>query len=248
MVMQRTFAALGTLMMVALAVSGCLEDSESPYAQGAVGDFKYEYLQAKEYKNLVIELDYVTGNNVDSQAKSLLNQRINEVTDKQDITWKSNSFTSSKDVYTLQDLLDLEEKHRTEYKSGNTAVLHIFYLNGEFDHVDNSVLGVAYTGSSIAIFKDEIEDAAFLFVSPQDIEKAVLVHEFGHVLGLVNIGYMSDHDHEDPEHENHSNNDESVMYWAVESQNLGNQFSGSVPNEFDDDDLDDLAKLKAGEL
>jgi len=38
------------------------------------------------------------------------------------------------------------------------------------------------------------------------------------------------------------------MYWAIESQDIGNQISGEPPNEFDADDLDDLRLMKEGNL
>jgi len=74
------------------------------------------------------------------------------------------------------------------------------------------------------------------------------VHEYGHLVALVNNGYESPHDHEDPDHPNHSNNDDSVMYWAIESQDIANQIDGEPPNNFDSDDLDDLRLMKEGKL
>ena len=74
------------------------------------------------------------------------------------------------------------------------------------------------------------------------------MHEFGHLLGLVNLVYQSPVDHEDPDHPGHSNNEDSVMYWAVESSDISNIFSGQLPDEFDQDDLDDLAGLKSGTI
>ena len=38
------------------------------------------------------------------------------------------------------------------------------------------------------------------------------------------------------------------MYWAVESSDISNIISGQLPDEFDQDDLDDLAGLKAGTI
>ena len=132
-------------------------------------------------------------------------------------------------------------------KVGDEFVIHILYLNGEFED-NNNALGIAYKGSSFAMFQEKIEDAAFLFISAQDIEKAVLVHEYGHLLGLVNMGYTSPHDHEDPDHPHHSNNEESVMYWAIESQDFYNQLDGEPPNNFDSYDLDDLNLMRQGKL
>lgn len=253
-VMQRSFAVTAALILVALASAGCLlPGEEAGYVHGTPGEFTREFLRDDPYPKLLIELDYVEGYNIDPQAKALLDQRINEVTDKQEVVWESNAFKSNQTKYSEEDLMELEAQHRTRYKDGDTAVLHIFYLNGEFAG-EPGVIGVAYTGSSMVIFKEQITGSGTLFISDQDIEKAVIVHEFGHILALVNIGYVSQHDHEDPEHKGHSNNepgllnDGSVMYWQVDSTNFWNQFQGEPPNQFDSDDLDDLRGLKEGSL
>ena len=143
--------------------------------------------------------------------------------------------------------MEIENNQRTQSKSGNKFVIHILYLNGEYEDNDQT-LGLAYSGSSFALFKEKIEDSAFLLISSTDIEKSVIVHEFGHLLGLVNNGYQSPHNHEDSQHPHHSDNDESVMYWAIESQDIGNQIDGEPPNNFDSDDLDDLRLMKEGKL
>ena len=150
-------------------------------------------------------------------------------------------------IYSLEEIVNIEKNERERFKGGDTFVIHILYLNGEYQDNDKT-LGLAYTGSSFVLFKEKIEDASFLLISSTDIEKSVIVHEFGHLLGLINNGYQSPHDHEDPQHPNHSNNEESVMYWAIESQDIGNQISGEPPNEFDADDLDDLRLMKEGNL
>ena len=71
----------------------------------------------------------------------------------------------------------------------------------------------------------------------------MLVHEVGHLLGLVNLVYQSPVDHEDPDHPGYLGNDDSVMYWAIESVDVGNFIFGSWPNDFDNDDRNDLAGL-----
>ena len=104
--------------------------------------------------------------------------------------------------------------------------------------------------STVALFSDTIEEADGPFGRPlvEDVENSVLVHEVGHLLGLVNLVYQSTIDHEDPDHPGHSSNDESVMYWAVESADVSNFIFGSLPNDFDDDDRSDLAGLADGSI
>ena len=112
------------------------------------------------------------------------------------------------------------------------------------------MLGVAVDASTVALFSDSIEEADGPFGRPsvEDVENSVLVHEVGHLLGLVNLVYESPVDHEDPDHPGHSNNDDSVMYWAIESVDVGNFIFGSLPNDFDNDDRNDLAGLADGSI
>lgn len=237
------------VLSMILVSSGCLDSlkDELISCENSVGECRYEILQDGKYSKLHIEIDYVSGYEPSSEAIDLLRQRINEVTDKNSVTISQDSFGSTDTSYSLQEILDIESSQRTKFKDGDEFVIHILYLNGEFEDNENT-LGLAYKGSSFAMFQEKIDDAAFLFISAQDIEKAVLVHEYGHLLGLVNMGYTSPHDHEDPEHPHHSNNEESVMYWAVESQDFYNQLDGEPPNNFDSYDLDDLNLMRQGKL
>ena len=232
-----------------LVVSGCLDSLKDQVVscENITGECRYEILQDNNYSKLHIEINYVTDNSPDSDAIDILKKRIQEVSDKTSITVSQSAFGSTDDSYSLEEIIDIEKNERERFKSDDTFVIHILYLNGEYQDNDKT-LGLAYTGSSFVLFKEKIEDASFLLISPADIEKSVIVHEFGHLLGLINNGYKSPHDHEDSQHPNHSNNEESVMYWAIESQDIGNQLDGEPPNEFDADDIDDLRLIKEGNL
>jgi hypothetical protein len=244
---MRVFSAV--IIMSLLLVSGCLDSLKDQIVscENITGDCKYEILQDKVYSKLHIEINYVTDNSPDSEAIDILKKRIKEVSDKTSITVSQSAFGSTDNSYSLEEIVNIEKNERERFKSGDTFVIHILYLNGEYQDNDKT-LGLAYTGSSFVLFKEKIEDASFLLISPTDIEKSVIVHEFGHLLGLINNGYKSPHDHEDSQHPNHSNNEESVMYWAIESQDIGNQLDGEPPNEFDADDIDDLRLIKEGNL
>ena len=242
-------AKLVLVVTLLLPLAGCLHESQlGPFdCAPSTGACRYEILRGDPYDELLLEISYVQSNAPDSSALDLLEQRVSETTEKSTVEVRQHAFSSDDDSYTLEEIVALEDRERTRHKGQGIFVIHLLYLNGEY--ADNpDALGVAYRGSSIVIFKEQVEDAAFLFVSAQDIEKAVLVHEYGHLVALVNIGYTSPHDHEDPDHPGHSNNDESVMYWAVESVDLGNQLAGEPPNQFDSDDLDDLRRMREGKL
>ena len=128
--------------------------------------------------------------------------------------------------------------------------LHWYFLLPAGTYTDESVLGVAVDASTIAIFKDSVDEAEGFFGRPssEEVERAVTVHEAGHLLGLVNLVYQSPIPHEDSNHPGHSNNEDSVMYWAIESNDVGNFISGDLPDQFDNDDKSDLAGMASGEL
>jgi len=237
------------LAAVLVLMSGCLENlkEELISCENVTGECRYEILRSTDYSRLHIEINYVTEYAPDSEAVDLLKQRIQETTDKTSVSVSQNGFGSTDSSYSLEEILAIEKEQRERHKSGNTFIIHILYLNGEYEDNDQT-LGLAYTGSSFVLFKEQIEEVQFGFISAEEVERSVIVHEYGHLLGLINNGYESPHDHEDPDHPHHSSNDESVMYWSIETLDIFKQLEGSPPDNFDSDDLDDLRLMKEGKL
>ena len=124
-----------------------------------------------------------------------------------------------------------------------SATLRMLFLRGTFEGND-SVLGVAVRGDVLAIFIDRVRSTGGLVGDSAGVERAVMLHEAGHVLGLVDL-YL-DTGRADPENPGHSPNQESVMYWAVESTAIGQVFGATPPDKFDDADRADLARIKSG--
>ncbi len=61
-------------------------------------------------------------------------------------------------------------------------------------------------------------------------ETAVINHEFGHLLGLVNNGTPMIGDHQDEPHGKHCDNSKCLMYYAAETSDLlANLLTGAVP-------------------
>jgi hypothetical protein len=146
-------------------------------------------------------------------------------------------------AWTADDLRATADATSTVGQGGGRAVLHLLQVHGTFEGSEE-VLGVAVRGDVIAFFPDSIEGSATPLVSAAAVEDAVVLHELGHVLGLVDLARNTGR--ADPDHPGHSRNTHSVMYWAVESSLVGQVLNGAPPKDFDGDDLADLAALRSG--
>lgn len=214
---------------------------------GSLGSMVRTYLRASPAAKLVVEVDYVKGRAPSSSALSHLAGVLRDVADKPGgITVEpGNEIAAGKDRWTTGDLRALERSHRSARSGGSTVTMWIVYVDGVYAQAEGA-LGVAYSATAAAIFRDRIDDATTALVSAAPIERAVVTHEAGHLLALINIGYTSAIDHEDKDRPHHSSNKDSVMYWAVEDLSLKNILTGGPPDTFDDADKADLAALKAG--
>lgn len=218
---------------------------------GPLGRNTHLYLN-REVPRLVVEIDAVRGYEPTTYALDTLRERLQGVVDKPggvDLL-QVETFANNESTLTPADLREFENRNRDHYSTRNVMILYVLYVNGSFTH-DREALGVAYNSSSYAVFAERIRVAAATPLVPAPaIEQAVIVHELGHVLALVNIGYTSPRNHEDPEHANHSKNPDSVMYWAIDNVGVAGLLQGrpSPPTKFDNDDLADLADLKSGKL
>lgn len=243
----RVPALVLALLIAAPALAGCMDLFGTRTVPGP-GAWAAEFLSDETYTELIVEVDWVQGQRPSDSAIALLKQRAEERLSKPGgvTVIMDGSFPSQDDRYSTEELFAIEQDHRSRHKEGQTAVLYALFVDGrsERDEGDRRVLGVAYTASSFAIYRESIEAVAgnILATSASEIERAVVVHELGHVLGLVNIGLPMCQDHEDPEHKGHSTNSDSVMYWAVESSAIGNLLQGrsSPPTQFDADDRCDM--------
>ncbi|HVL47463.1 MAG TPA: hypothetical protein VM889_02805 [Candidatus Thermoplasmatota archaeon] len=251
------------LAVVALVAAGCL-DSFAPglaNSASAPGSKARDYVSDKTYKKMVVEIHHPSGAGPNAEALAAFQQTLNEVLDKDSIQIQTHQDVPAGNgkKYGWKEIASLESKVRKGFTGGDTAVLHILYLDGgsEDDKSDSAVLGAAYAGSSLVIFKGNIRKATSgdggLLTLPGSkaeerfVERAVLIHELGHALGLVNLGTPMQRNHEDGEHKGHSSNRQSVMYWAVESSaGLASLLSGGsdIPWRFDSNDKADLAALK----
>ncbi|UCE37804.1 MAG: hypothetical protein JSW00_00745 [Thermoplasmata archaeon] len=240
------------LQIIVMTNAGCFDSESKP---AVLGDYAKHYLQDSKYPKLLIEIDYVQGNSPSNQAINILEDKINKHCDKQQILIDKDSFSSSKSTYSDEDIRELEDEHRDNFNGNEIIVAYILYVNGRYSE-NEDVLGIAYGPSSIVIFIEQINGInipwwATTFIDHTDYEKSVLVHEFGHLLAMVNIGYQSERAHESASpYENHCIHEDCVMYHSIETVSIVNLISRDdpiPPYDFYHDCEDDLKKLKSGD-
>lgn len=203
------------------------------------------FLRASPTTSLVVEVDWMSGRKPSTGALDHLEQILRRELDKPDgieVRFGAEMQTSVTS-WTGSELVEAERAFRAERSRGSRAAIWIAYVGGSYAE-GPSALGVAFAASAAAVFRDRVDDATTALILASEIERSVLVHEAGHLLGLVNIGYRSRFDHEDADHPRHSNNTRSVMYWAVEDISIRNILGGGPPADFDEADRADLAMLR----
>jgi hypothetical protein len=220
--------------------------SASAYADDAgVGAMARTYLRRSPATSMIVEVDWVKGRAPSQTALDHLTSVLDRELDKPGgvTVERGNEIAAGKSQWSLKDLAALEKANRAGHSRSSRATMWIGFVDGAYAGNENA-LAVAFSASATAIFRDRIDSATSSLVLEPEIERSVLVHEAGHLLALVNIGYRSRYDHEDAQHPNHSNNPESVMYWAVEDISVRNLLRGGPPDDFDQADRADLAMLR----
>ncbi len=205
--------ALYALVCFGLALS-CSKDSDiSSSASNAnlkagnllsTGASARNLLSNDNFDNLLIEIAYVAGFEPTFEAIANFEDFLLARTYKENIEFKFTSLsTPSEETLTLDEVVDLEEENRTQYNDGNTLAVYIYFADAPADSDNESeglvTLGAVYRNTSMVIYESTVEEIAnnSSSVTIADVETATLLHEFGHLFGLVNLSTQSVNDHEE---------------------------------------------------
>lgn len=191
-----------------------------------------DFLSSEKYASLKIEVQYMPGYKPDEQALRNLHLFLARYLNK-----PAGIFINTKEidpvtdtVLSHHDLVALERKTRSEYTQKNTLAVHLLYTNGGY--VNPRILGLAYQNTSAVIFGKLIQKHSGRIGQPDrtKLETTVLLHEMGHLLGLINKGTEMHSDHQDDDHESHCTEKACLMYYSIGTQDrFGYLVRGDIP-------------------
>ncbi len=204
-----------------------------------------DFLSGNTFTGLTVEVDYMAGYEPNMEAlntlKNFFQQRLNKLSVT--ILAPTEIAAQGEDTYTAEEIRSLEEEHRDNFTEEKELTAYVIIVDGKY--AQGNVLGIAYYNTSTAFFGTAIEQISGGLTQPSryEVEASVFRHEFGHLFGLVAIegsGTEMQQPHQDAEHGHHCDNDQCLMYYAVESTELfGSIFTGDIP-QLDQNCINDL--------
>jgi hypothetical protein len=216
--------------------------------EATAGAFAADYLRSTNFTRLVVEVDYPATRPPTPAALELLRDRLAERCDKPDgvVVVADDGIPESEmlSVMSIERVEGIEDRWRDTFSdlSTRTAAMYVLYVTGHSDEDANGsqILGIAHRGGSIAYFVDRAERGDDLFVTTAEIEGAGLVHEAGHLLGLVGNGVPQVRYHVDPGSYYHDVNPDCVMYYIVHVSTTEPNIGDEDFAQFDRECVDDL--------
>lgn len=228
---KKIFLLLG---MLVLATPQCSRDDDGGQDNidrtanlRSTGESALDFLTNATFDRLVVELAFVASVRPTDEAIDDLRDFLLERTQKTDISFEFLSVESSGELEeSLQDIAQKENDNRTAYNNGSTLTLYIYFTDaiaeGDAENNESITLGAVYRNTSMVIYQRAIRALASrtTLVSREELEAATLMHEMGHLFGLVNLdpslAASFPHNLEDPEADNHCDEEGCLMQASLE--------------------------------
>ncbi len=184
-----------------------------------VGASAFDFLSASRYYSVDIEIQYVAGYKPETESINNLLVYLNSLVNKNGgIRYSLQPIASPlKNELTLNDIAYIESNNRSIYTSGGRLGVYILFTDGYYSQ--GNLIGLSYRNTSICLFGRTIfeNSGGPGQLSRITLETAIMQHEFGHLLGLVNMGTAMQVSHEDAIHDTHCNNSTCLMFYVFGS-------------------------------
>lgn len=222
-----------TLILLTTFICGCKKKTDPAISKSLS---PADFLSSATFKKLVVQVVYDQGYPPTTETingiKSFLSARINKP-EGIEVTLQEIS-GPKKPTLSVADMQEVETKYRKLYAAGNTLSIFFYATNAQYQEAESKfqTLGVQYGDASIVLFGNTIRNNSGGIGQPPHtvLETSVALHEFGHVLGLVNTGTSMVTPHMDEPHGHHCKDEDCLMYYAVETTDIvANLLGGKVP-------------------
>ena len=252
MTLFRKILNLALISTLLLVLTTCSSDDPEPGGngntnlnRGAVGSSANDLLSAANYRTLQVEIQYTAGHAPPQSSITYIQNFLNDRLYKPGGITVNISQTEApgQDTYTLEEIRQIEDESRNNFTSGNNIAVYFYFSDGNYAD-DANVLGIAHRNTSMVIFQKRIEELSGGFgqVSTAFLTSAVMAHEIGHLLGLVNTGSEMQNAHQDSANGAHCDNDQCLMYYAVgNAGGISDMLGMNNPPDLDANCLADLA-------
>lgn len=195
-------------------------------------------LAEQDFDQLKVEIQYVKGFKPTQRAldsfKSFLNTNLHK---SGGISFKETKIANPGDdnKYSTSEIRKIEDQNRSIYNGDKTIGVYFLFANGQYnkDSDNKKTLGIAYWNTSMVIFEETIQDLSDGIDEPatHKLERAVIKHEMGHNMGLVNNGSPMQTDHQDKDKGSHCDDKDCLMHWTVKTGDVVDKIitGGNVP-------------------
>ena len=192
---------------------------------GSVGTANTAIIRSSPDPNIVIEADYYPGSQPEAGVLTFLKNHLTAVTGKASVSIspEGTAITSpaSKTRYSQSDIFAIEAANRGTHTSGDTVSLYLLFLNAPYASDTGPkpyTVGLSYEATGYACFQSVLSTNAGAVGQPDsllNLEESDVIHEIGHLMGLVNLGTPMVTSHQDPAHAYHCTNPDCAMYFSL---------------------------------
>ena len=191
-----------------------------------VGASANEILSSGSYSSIRLQINYMPGFAPDGAALNNLVTYLTALINKPNgiIITQAQIAASGKTVLTLAEVYEIEKANRSFFTSGTQLAIYCLFVDCKY--TDANAIGLAYKNTSMVLFGQTVHESSGAIgqIGRTKLETTVEEHEFGHLMGLVDLGSPMQVPHKDAT-SNHCNNSSCLMYFAT---NLGN-LTGPIP-------------------
>ena len=221
-----------------VALTACSTDPAETAKSQSSGAAAMDYLLTQEYPTTTIQVGLPNGLNASKTTRKTTFDALADLTGRSAdsfnaITVDITTDLNADSISTLDDVKAYEDAHRTAYTDGATSVIWMGYMPGSMarDTMDSYTLALAYRGSSIMVFPDNIRKSCESFAETLPdgadpakacayIEATTVLHELGHLMGLTDNGIAMVEPHKDEGNGDHCDRSDCIMYAFNNMQSL----------------------------